>query len=455
MKSPSEIVFLEPTQRYVWYVILLLAVVNVFNYMDRFALSVLAPFIQSDLGISDAQLGMLTGFAFSIFYAICGVPIARIADRGVRRDVIAAALTVWSAATALSGAATNFWHLFLARVGVGAGEAGGLAPAQSIICDYVPLKRRPGIFALHNLGLVVGMMLGMALAGWLAEIIGWRWTFVAFGLPGMVLAVLVRLTLREPTRGTFDAKDGHVRGATIPQTAKFLWSCKTYKLLALAAVMGGFINFGQGQWWPSFYARVHELSVSSIGVMLGTTMGVGAGIGMLIGGFMSDRAGQRDIRLPLMIGAAAHFVAVAAIIAALFVPSGLVSIGLVGLAQLCLSTSTGPITAAMYSVVRPNMRATGGTVVYFFSTGLGFGLGPWVVGIISGMLKPSLGADSLRYALLVPTVLFPILIATLFRAARQLPTDLRAVGAAVEGLPGADSSDHEGIENKRPMSLSR
>lgn len=427
MKSLSENVPPPPLSRYAWYVVLLLSVVNVFNYMDRYALSMLAPFIQRDLGITDAQLGLLTGFAFSIFYSLCGIPIARIADRGVRRNVIAWAMTVWSAATALSGSAANFWHLFLARVGVGAGEAGGLAPAQSILCDYVPLKRRPGIFALHNLGLIVGMMLGMALAGGLAQRIGWRWTFVVLGLPGIVLALLVRLTLREPTRGALDAAQNHQSGASLSETLGFLWNCKTYKWLVLSVVMGGFVTFGQGQWWPSFYTRVHGMSLSSIGLYLGVTTGIGAGIGMLLGGFVSNRAAQRDIRWPLAIGAGAHFVAVAALLAAVFVSSGRVSIGLVGFALLCMNTVNGPITAAMYSVVLPNMRATGGTVGYLFSTGLGFGLGPWVVGALSGLFAPSLGSESLRYALLAPIALLPIVIATLFAAARHLPKDLRAV----------------------------
>ena len=159
---------------YTWYVVGLLFVVNIFNYMDRMALAMLMPFIKADLQLSDAQLGLLVGLAFAVFYAVCGIPIARLADRGVRRNVIAVCLTVWSAATALSGAAQNFWHLFLARVGVGAGEAGCIPPAQSIICDYIPPRKRPGVFAFHHFGLIVGSMMGLAVAGALGEAFGYR-----------------------------------------------------------------------------------------------------------------------------------------------------------------------------------------------------------------------------------------------------------------------------------------
>src|SRR5882757_176909 len=168
-----------PARIYVWYVIGLLSVVNSFNYMDRMALSVLAPDIQADLKFSDAQLGLLTGFAFALLYATCGIPVAIWADRGNRCSIVALALATWSVMTALSGSAHGFFQMFLSRVGVGIGEAGGLAPAQSVICDYVPPKRRSGAFAVHTSGVYVGLVVGMSAAGRLSEAIGWRWTFVA------------------------------------------------------------------------------------------------------------------------------------------------------------------------------------------------------------------------------------------------------------------------------------
>lgn len=417
--------------RYVWYVILLLSVVNVFNYMDRMALSVLMPFIKEDMRLTDAQLGLLVGFAFSLFYAICGIPIARWADRGVRRNIISIALALWSAMTALSGAAQNFWHLFAARIGVGVGEAGCLPPAQSIICDYVPLKRRSGVFAVHNFGLMVGMMLGLSLAGWLGEVIGWRWAFLALGLPGLLLALVVRATLREPVRGLIDKVSSDDASRSIGATLSYLWRCRTYLWMAGFFSVNGFVQYGLYQWWPSFYARVYGLSLSSIGLHLGVAIGVGSGIGMLLGGVVANRAAQRDVRLPLIVGAVSTAVALPAAVGTLFVGSASASMWLVLVTAIFWSVSNGPAVATVYSVALPHMRATAGTITIFFASVLGFGLGPFCVGLLSDALAPTFGSEALRYAMVLPACLLPGMVIVLYGAARSLPNDLKAAGVAV------------------------
>jgi predicted MFS family arabinose efflux permease len=414
----------------VWYVIFLLTIVNVFNTLDRMALSILLPFIKTDLQLSDSQLGLLTGLAFAVFYALCGIPIARWADRGVRRNITALALATWSMATALSGAAQNFWHLFLARVGVGAGEGGGLPPAQSLICDYVPLERRPGAFAVHAFGLVVGMMLGLALAGRLGETIGWRWTFVVLGLPGIALALIVRLTLREPARGFFDPANATVAPATFGETLGMLWRIRTYRFLMFANVVNGFVQYGLNQWWPSFYTRTFALSLSSVGFYLGAAIGVGSGIGLLLGGLLSNKAAQRDIRLPLMLGAVAMGLALFAALGSLLVPSAAVSILLVSLTALLWNVLTAPLSATVYSMAAPQMRATAGAFILVLTSIFGFGLGPVCVGVVSDALTPALGAHALRYALLAPICLMPVVILMLVVATKTLPSELRA-GARV------------------------
>jgi MFS family permease len=417
---------------YVWYVIALLTIVNVFNYMDRMALSVLLPSIKADLALSDGQVGLLVGFAFALFYAICGIPIARYADRGIRRNVIAISLTVWSIMTALSGAAQNFWQLFMARVGVGAGEAGGLPPAQSILCDYVPVERRSGVFAIHSFGLIVGMMLGMALAGPLSEIIGWRWTCVALGLPGIGVAFIVRLTLREPARGVLDRKAAvketkAARDESLSPLATLvvLWRCRTFKLLMLSTVMHGFIYCALTQWWPSFYARSFGLSLSSVGLYLGVGLGCGSGLGMLIGGLLSNKGAQRDTKLPLLLGAAGMCLAIPASLGSLLAPSVGVSIMLVFVTGLLWSVPSGPQVATLYSVVPPGMRATAGAISIFFSSVVGFGLGPTFVGFLSDLLASRLGVESLRYALLAPICLMPIPAMVLYAAALAAPADMQ------------------------------
>lgn len=423
----------NPARGYIRYVVFLLSVVNIFNYMDRMALSVLLPSIKADLNLSDGQLGLLVGFAFSAFYAVCGIPIARWADRGVRRNIIALALAVWSAMTALSGAAQNFLSLFVARMGVGAGEAGGLPPAQSIICDYVPVKRRSGVFAIHNFGSVAGVMLGMALAGWLGETIGWRWTFVALGLPGIALAVLVRLTLREPVRGQAEVvrESGDHIDESFRETVLILWHCRTYRMLVFFLVVNGFVQYGLTQWWPSFYVRVFGLGMSSVGVYLGIALGVGSGIGVLTGGWLANRFAERDSRLPLITCAAATALALPTALASLFVSSSLGSVLLVSLTGLFWTVQAGPVVATMYSVTMPRMRATAGALSIFAISALGLGLGPFCVGLLSDALTSALGAQALRWALLAPVCLIPVMAMALYAAANTVQGDLKTVGARV------------------------
>lgn len=415
---------------YVWYAVLLLSVVNIFNYMDRMALSVLLPFIKVDLRLSDAELGLLVGLAFSLFYAVFGIPIARWADRGVRSNIIALALATWSVMTALAGAAQNFWQLFATRLGVGIGEAGCLPPSQSIICDYVPFKRRPGVFAIHGFGAIAGLMLGMALAGWLGGLVGWRWAFVILGLPGLLLALIVKATLREPTRGFYDAPAARPESAA--DGLRFLWRCRTYRLLIVFMATNGFVQFGLNQWLPSFYARSFGLDPATVGISLGIAFGVGQGAGILLGGLISNRAMLIDVRLPLKIGCAAALLAMPLAVAALQVPSVVGSILLIVLMGLLWATPSGPVIAATYSVTTAAMRATAGAITIFFTSAVGIGLGPFCVGLLSDALAPSLGHESLRYALLVPVALHPVLAIAAYRAAMHLPNDLAAVGARLE-----------------------
>lgn len=417
-----------PPARYTWYVIFLLTVVNVFNYMDRMALAVLLPLIKVDLELTDGQLGLLVGFAFSVFYAICGIPVARWADQGIRRNIIALALVVWSAMTALSGAAQNFWHLFLARIGVGAGESGCIPPAQSLICDYVPRERRSGAFAIHSTGLFVGLMLGMALAGWLGETIGWRWTFVVLGVPGIAVALIVRLTLREPARGALDTAIDSGGSLSFMETTRVLWKCRTYRRLMLFLVAFGFAQFGLYQWWPSFYARVFGLSSSMLGAYLGMALGFGSAIGLLFGGLLSNKVAQRDSRLPLMIGVLAMLGAFLSASGSLFASSANGSIFLVFLTSLLWSVPMGPVVAAVHNVTVPRARATASAVSIFFQSVLGSGLGPFCVGLLSDSLAPEFGTQALRYAMLAPICVFPVAIIALYAAARQLPSDLQAAG---------------------------
>ncbi len=412
--------------KYTWYVIILLTVVSVFSYIDRMALAALAPSIKRDLNLSDSELGLLTGLAFSVFYAVCGIPIARWADRGVRRDILALALTTWSVMTALSGAAQHFWHLFLARVGIGAGEAGCLPSAQSIICDYVPVKRRAGVFAIHNLGNYIGILLGLGFAGWLGDTIGWRLTFLVLGAPGILLAIVLKFTLKEPIRGAFDpVRAEAAASSSIVTVLTTLKGCKTYRHLLSFYVLNGFVQYGLIQWWPSLYNRTFHLSMSSIGLYLGLAIGGSAAVGSLVGGLIANKAARRDARLPLMIGAAVTTLAIPTAVASLFVESIQLSIMLVSLTALFWSVSNGPVIATAASVVSPEIRATSSSLLIFGASVLGFGLGPLCVGILSDLLSPTLGEQALRYAFLLPISLIPAMALVLYAAAKSSGMEIR------------------------------
>lgn len=414
------------------YAMLILTVVNIFNYMDRMAMAIMLPAIKADLSLSDGQLGLLVGIAFSLFYAICGIPIARWADRGVRRNIVALSLSVWSLMTALSGAAQNYWQLFAARMGVGAGEAGGLTPAQSMICDYAPVERRPGLLATHAFGGIAGMTVGITLAGWLSDTIGWRWAFVVLGLPGIALALLMRFTVSEPVRGSFDAAPVRTdEQGSFAQSLRVLWACRTFRLLVFHSILNNFVQFGLNQWWPSFYMRTFGLNASTVGVYLGVATGLGAGSGLLLGGWLANRAAERDVRLPLRIGSAAKLLELVAALGALLVPSVLASVLFVSFVGFFWCLSTGAVLAALYSVVRAQMRVTAGAVTNFMSAVFGIGLGPLCVGLLSQYLTQVRGVDGLSMALLAPLVFLPVSALLLWAASRDVSSDLKAVGAHV------------------------
>jgi predicted MFS family arabinose efflux permease len=277
-------------------------------------------------------------------------------------------------------------------------------------------------------------MVGMFLAGWLAGHIGWRWTFVALGLPGIAVAVIVRLTLREPARGGFDAVVGGEAGLSLGETVRALWSCTTYRLLLYFIVLSGFFDYGTNQWWPSFYTRMFGLSLSEVGRYLGIAIGVGSGVGLLMGGLLANKVAQHDVSLPLKIGAAAVFLALPAALCSLFVSTSSDSMLLVSLTATLRNVSSGAVIATMYSVVAPRMRATAGALTIFSASMLGFGLGPFCVGVLSDLLVPAVGGEALRYALVAPTCLLSLMAIALFMAAKAAPKDLVTSG---NGEPAA------------------
>src|SRR5262245_16966802 len=278
------------------YALGLLFVVYVFNFVDRQILAILLQPIKQDLGVSDTAMGFLTGFAFAIFYAGAGLPIARWADTGTRRTVIALGLAIWSAMTAASGLARSFAELALARIGVGIGEAAGSPPAHSLLSDYFPPARRATALAIYSSGIYVGVMIGYLLGGWINEFFGWRAAFFVVGLPGLGLAVAVRLTLREPRHGHADSVSDAAAVHSTRDVLRFVWRRRSFRHIALGAATHAFVAYGSAAWSPTFLIRVHGMRTGEIGTWLGLIAGIAGGTGALVGGLLSDRLARRDQR---------------------------------------------------------------------------------------------------------------------------------------------------------------
>ncbi len=283
-----------PSRAYANYVLGVLVLVYVMNFVDRQLISILIEPIKAEFGASDAEMGILTGFAFAIFYTIAGIPVARLADLWLRRSVIAIGLAVWSAMTALTGLSRSFTELTLARIGVGIGEAGGTPPSHALLSDYFPPERRATALGIFSLGVPLGTLVGYSLGGWIGEHFGWRAAFVWIGLPGLALALLVRLTVREPRRGGYEATRRAGGSATTGEVLRHLRALQTFRWLVPAVSLASFSGYGFAIWKPVFLMRVHDFSMAEAGLWIGLLSGATGFLSTLLGGFVADWLARRD-----------------------------------------------------------------------------------------------------------------------------------------------------------------
>ena len=417
---------------YINYVIFLLMLVNVVNYMDRTALSALLPLIKTDLALTDTELGLLTGVAFAIFYGLFGIPIARLADKSNRRNIIAVAMTFWSAATALCGAASGFWQLFIARISVGVGEAGCIAPAQSMISDYVPVERRAGALSLHSIGVMLGIVAGLALGGWLGELIGWRVTFIVLGIPGVILAIILKFTLHEPPRGYADGNTVIEETMPLTEVGNFLWHCRSYVHLCIAMIIGNFVMGGLMVWLPSFYVRSFDLGVADVGFYYGLAHGIGGVVGLLLGGVLANHLIKRDERFPVWLGAGAYFITGPIYYYVFAASSYWLSFVSIFFATVIYSLSNGPMLVVLQSVVKPRMRAIASAIVILFSSLIGFAGGPLFVGMTSDYFSTLYGDESLRYSLMAILALLPWGALHVYLASQSVAKDFILAGVRIK-----------------------
>jgi predicted MFS family arabinose efflux permease len=416
-------------------VLALLLLVFAVSSVDRQVLTILLPPIKAELGASDAQLGLLVGLGFTLFYTLMGLPIARWADRGTRRTIIALALAFWSAMTALSGLATSYLQLLLARIGVGAGEAGCVPASHSLLSDHFPTERRGRAFAIYALGVPIGTLCGLALGGVLAQELGWRAVFLVLGLPGLALAVLVRLALREPPRGQSDASPAPDQPPRLRAALAHLWRQTSLRHVLLAAGLSALVYAGVANWAPTYLMRVHGLPPGQVGTALGLLIGVAGGLGTFAGGPLCDRLGRRDARWYLWLPVLAALAVLPCTAGFAFATSPGAALGWFAPLAAALSFFFGPSVAMSQALVPPRMRALTSASYQFTANALGSAGGPFLVGLLNDALAARLGSDAIRYSLVAVSGVNLAAIALYLRAARTLRAELGAQRAAAVHPP--------------------
>lgn len=412
------------------YALGLLTVVYSFNFIDRQLLSILQEAIKADLGLSDSQLGLLTGFAFAMFYVTAGLPIARWADRSNRRNIVAMSIGLWSFMTAISGLAQNYVQLLLARVGVGVGEAGGSPPSHSIVSDIYPAEKRATALSFYSTGVNIGILFGFLLGGWLNEFFGWRVAFFVVGAPGILIAALVRFTLKEPVRGLMENKVVSDEQVPFGDVLRLLWSRRSFRHLALGAGLNAFAAYSVLNWLASFFIRSHGMTTGELGTWLSMSTGLFGAIGVFAGGVLADKLAPADTRWYMWLPGIATFLCAPFTIAVLTVESQYLALWLAFVPGLLFNVYLGNCIATTHGLVGSRMRATSSAILFLILNIIGLGLGPWSVGILSDYLAADMGAESLRYAMmaLIPTVTVWSAIHFYF-ASRSLKEDMAAAPA--------------------------
>ena len=387
------------------YVLGILVIVYTFNFIDRQILSILLESIKNDLNLSDTSLGLLSGFAFALFYATLGIPIAKYADFGNRRNLISLAIGIWSFMTALSGLAQNFFHLLIARIGVGVGEAGCSPPAHSMISDYFPANIRATALGIYSLGIPFGIMFGLFAGGWINEYFGWRIAFFVVGVPGILLAIIFRFTVQEPKRGQAEGRADTKDQPNIIETAKFLLSKKSFRHLAFGASLAAFVGYGAITWLPSFFQRSYGMQTGDVGWYLGLILGIPGGLCIFLGGYLSDYFGSKDVRWCLWIVALAMLITTPLYYMVYLSPTSNTSF-----LWLIIPIAFGNFYQATtfsqtQGIVELRMRSVAAAILLFIINIIGLGFGPQAVGILSDILSKNYGKESLRYSLMILTTL--------------------------------------------------
>ncbi len=460
-KAPLMSAMQSSSGTYRVYVLVVLTIVYTFNFLDRQIMGIVAPAVQADLGLSDSQLGILGGFAFAVLYTTLGIPFARLSDRYNRVTIISIALASWSGFTALCGTAQNFTQLALARVGVGIGEAGGSPPSHSLISDFYPKEKRAGALAVYALGIPVGVTLAYLGGGWVLQNFDWRTTFLALGIPGVLFALLLKLTVREPQRGATEAADAQdiFRGlkitepvglvekslrmmtvvfpskardsvfselASLWRAAKHLLAIPSYRAIVIGLTSGSFASYAIANWIVVFFKRSHpDFGAGEVYFWLGIINGTAYVLGVFIGGNLVDRLAKKNKSAYGWVPVAALALNAPFFLGAMWVNDPVLSLVLWWPSHLLTGFYLGPCFALAQTLAPVSIRALSTAIFFFILNMIALGFGPTYVGIFSDLLGAGgmNNEQSLRIALSSTAIAGFISIGGFWYLAKKLPTD--------------------------------
>lgn len=410
-----------PRQR--WGFLAILFLVSTSSYMDRQIITIVLEPIKQEFQVSDARLGLLTGFSFALFYATLGLPVARLADRANRRLIIGVALTIWSGFTLLCGFAQGFWHLAFARVGVGAGEAGAIPPAQSLLADYFPPEQRGRALGLFMMSAMAGYLVAFVGGSQVAAAFGWRMAFVAVGLPGLLLALVVFRGLQEPRilPGRAVPSD---QGESLFKSWKALSAKPGFVKLTGAMILYFFVSYGAVMFFPSFMMRVYGEDLASVGLIYGAMQAVASLTGSVLGGLAVDRLARRDPRWMCWMPGAMLLAIAPLQILALLMPSLLSFVLVCFLPSLLIAALPPGFFTHLHAICGSPRRATSVAFIFFFANLLGLGFGPVVAGAMSDWFSARQGPSGIRWALMLVLLLLLPAGVLMLRAARTLRADV-------------------------------
>jgi len=400
----------------------MLLIVYIFNFVDRQILAILAGPIQADLGLSDTQMGLLGGVAFALLYSTLAVPLAWVADKTNRSWVITISLVIWSGFTAVSGLAQGFWSIFLARLGVGIGEAGGVAPSYAVISDHFPSEKRARALAIYSLGIPLGSATGVVAGGYIAATVDWRLAFFVVGLAGVIIAPFFKYFVRDKVKKPAPA-DQTMAPYSFKGTVVLLAKKKAFWFLAFGAASSSMLGYGIAFWLPSLLQRSFGLSLIETSLFFGAILLIGGVAGVLGGGMIGDWLGKNNKAAYGLVPAAAFLLAVPLFAAGIMSGSATTAFILFLIPQALAYFWLGPVLSAVQHLVPADSRATASALFLLINNLIGIGGGIFFLGALSDSLTPIYGEDGLRYSMLYSLIFYVIAAALMALAAKPLKSE--------------------------------